>query len=105
MSLNTMSFFVDYFSKYIWLYPIKRKSDVKILFPQFKSLVEFFSKPTLLHCSLIMGVNMWVFHLILPLKVSPITRHHLTHWNKTVLPNDVVQPGIFGLNILVTFNY
>ena len=36
--------FVDYFSKYIWLYPIKQKSDVKILFPQFKSLVENFFK-------------------------------------------------------------
>ena len=32
--------FVDQFLKYIWLYPIKRKSDVSVLFPQFKSLVE-----------------------------------------------------------------
>ncbi|KAK1441497.1 hypothetical protein QVD17_07436 [Tagetes erecta] len=34
--------FVDYYSKYVWLYPIKRKSDVSIIFPQFKLLVEKF---------------------------------------------------------------
>lgn len=32
--------FVDYFSKYVWLYPLKRKSDVATIFPQFKLLVE-----------------------------------------------------------------
>ncbi|KAL4590424.1 hypothetical protein LXL04_003353 [Taraxacum kok-saghyz] len=32
--------FVDYYSKYIWLYPIKFKSDVSKIFPQFKLLVE-----------------------------------------------------------------
>ncbi|KAL4561418.1 hypothetical protein LXL04_033584 [Taraxacum kok-saghyz] len=38
--------FVDFYSKYVWLYPMKRKSDVAILFPQFKSLVEkFFNTP------------------------------------------------------------
>nr|KYP63540.1 Retrovirus-related Pol polyprotein from transposon TNT 1-94 [Cajanus cajan] len=34
--------FVDHFTRYIWLYPIKRKSDVQTLFPKFKSLVENF---------------------------------------------------------------
>ena len=34
--------FVDYYSKYVWLYPIKAKSDVATLFPQFKLLVEKF---------------------------------------------------------------
>ncbi|GJT77324.1 retrovirus-related pol polyprotein from transposon TNT 1-94 [Tanacetum coccineum] len=38
--------FVDFYSKYTWLYPIKRKPDVSILFPQFKILVEkFFHTP------------------------------------------------------------
>ncbi|KAL4585747.1 hypothetical protein LXL04_010371 [Taraxacum kok-saghyz] len=32
--------FVDYYSKYIWLYPMKHKSDVALLFPQFRTLVE-----------------------------------------------------------------
>ena len=32
--------FVDYFSRYIWLYLMKKKSDVSILFPQFKTLTE-----------------------------------------------------------------
>lgn len=34
--------FVDYFSKYIWIYPIKYKSDVSKNFPQFELLVEKF---------------------------------------------------------------
>jgi hypothetical protein len=34
--------FVDYYSKYVWLYPMKRKSDVSIIFPRFKQLVEKF---------------------------------------------------------------
>ncbi|KAL4557404.1 hypothetical protein LXL04_035581 [Taraxacum kok-saghyz] len=38
--------FVDYFSKYTWLYPMKHKSDVAKLFPQFKLLVEkYFQDP------------------------------------------------------------
>lgn len=32
--------FVDHFSKYVWLYPLKLKSDVFIIFPVFKNLVE-----------------------------------------------------------------
>ncbi|WVZ16395.1 hypothetical protein V8G54_009377 [Vigna mungo] len=39
--------FVDHFTRYIWLYPIKRKSDVQTLFPKFKSLLEnFFHRNT-----------------------------------------------------------
>jgi transposase InsO family protein len=34
--------FVDHFTRYIWLYPMKRKSDVQTIFPKFKSLVENF---------------------------------------------------------------
>ena len=34
--------FVDYYSKYVWFYPIKHKSDVSTIFPQFKLLVEKF---------------------------------------------------------------
>lgn len=38
--------FVDYFTKYTWLYPISHKSDVATIFPQFKLLVEkFFQHP------------------------------------------------------------
>jgi hypothetical protein len=37
---------VDHFTKYIWFYPLKFKSDVSIIFPKFKSLVEkFFNLP------------------------------------------------------------
>ena len=32
--------FLDHFSKYVWLYPLKLKSDVSIIFPIFKNLVE-----------------------------------------------------------------
>lgn len=38
--------FVDHFLKYIWLYPLKNKSDVSIIFPKFKSIVEkYFNLP------------------------------------------------------------
>jgi len=36
--------FVDHFTRYIWLYTMKRKSDVQIIFPKFKTLVENFHK-------------------------------------------------------------
>ena len=32
--------FMDHFSKYVWLYPLKLKSVVSIIFPIFKNLVE-----------------------------------------------------------------
>jgi hypothetical protein len=32
--------FVDHFTKYIWFYPMETKSSVRIIFPQFKNLVE-----------------------------------------------------------------
>lgn len=31
---------VDHFTKYNWLYTLKNKSDVSLIFPKFKSLVE-----------------------------------------------------------------
>lgn len=36
--------FVDHFCKYIWLYPLKKKSDTTQIFILFKALVEIFSK-------------------------------------------------------------
>lgn len=34
--------FVDHYTKYIWLYPMKQKSDVKSIFQQFKLVMEKF---------------------------------------------------------------
>ncbi|CAJ2655908.1 unnamed protein product [Trifolium pratense] len=34
--------FVDHYTRYIWLYPMKLKSDVQSIFPKFKTLVENF---------------------------------------------------------------
>jgi len=37
---------VDHFTKYIWFYPLKNKSDVSIIFPNFNNLVEkYFNLP------------------------------------------------------------
>ena len=36
--------FMDHFTKYIWFYPIKNKSDVFTIFPAFKNLVENYFK-------------------------------------------------------------
>ena len=37
---NYYVIFVDYYTKYIWLYPLRRKSDVHSTFVAFKKLVE-----------------------------------------------------------------
>ena len=34
--------FVDHFTPYIWLFPLKRRSDVSLIFPCYKSLIENF---------------------------------------------------------------
>jgi hypothetical protein len=36
--------FVDHFTKYIWFYPLKKKSDVKNTFIRFKAVVETYFK-------------------------------------------------------------
>lgn len=41
--------FVEFFTKYIWLYPLKKKSDVFFIFPQFKRLVENFFDHTIVY--------------------------------------------------------
>lgn len=40
--------FVDFYTEYICLYPMKHKLDIKILFPQFKRLVEKYFKTPLI---------------------------------------------------------
>ena len=35
---------VDHFTKYVWLYPMYRKSDVSIIFPKFRAIVENYFK-------------------------------------------------------------
>ena len=50
--------FVDQFTHYIWLYMLKRKSDVSLVFPRFKTLVKNFFKHKIITLSThIMGVN------------------------------------------------
>ena len=39
--------FVDYFTKYTWLFLIKNKSDVPSVFQRFKSLVEHYFSTTI----------------------------------------------------------
>lgn len=39
--------FVDHFTKYIWFYPLKNKSDTKSVFIRFKSLVEKYFEKTI----------------------------------------------------------
>ena len=40
--------FVDHFTKYMWLYPLKLKSDVHAVFNRFKPLVENFFKNSII---------------------------------------------------------
>ena len=39
--------FVDYFTKYTWLYPLKHKSDVTSIFERFKTIVENYFATTI----------------------------------------------------------
>ena len=39
--------FVDYFTKYTWLYPLKHKSDVTSIFECFKTIVENYFATTI----------------------------------------------------------
>lgn len=39
--------FIDHFTKYIWLYPLKHKSDVKETFIRFKAIVEKYFNSTI----------------------------------------------------------
>ena len=34
--------FVDHYTKYIWVFPMKLKSEVSVIFPRFKKVVEKF---------------------------------------------------------------
>lgn len=40
--------FVDHFTKYVWLYPLRLKSDVSVVFFQFKAMVEKFLKRSII---------------------------------------------------------
>ncbi|KAK0598258.1 hypothetical protein LWI29_033060 [Acer saccharum] len=40
--------FVDHFTKYMWMYPLKNKSDVHDVFGRFKTLVEKFFKNSII---------------------------------------------------------
>lgn len=40
--------FVDHFTKYIWFYPLKRKSDVQIVFRRYKAIVEKYFQQTII---------------------------------------------------------
>jgi hypothetical protein len=64
--------FVDHFTKYVWLYPIKFKSDVHSIFIQFKSIVEkYFNLPIIT----LFSDNGGEF-----IKLKPfLTNHGITH--------------------------
>ena len=49
--------FVYHFTHYIWLYIVKRKSDVSLIFPHFKTLLEKFFKQKLITLYSDNGVN------------------------------------------------
>ncbi|KAD5508125.1 hypothetical protein E3N88_15828 [Mikania micrantha] len=77
--------FVDFYSKYTWLYPIKQKSDVAILFPQFKSLVEKFFKTPLVS---LFSDNGGEYIGLIPY----LLRHGISHF--TTPPHTPEQNGV-----------
>ena len=84
--------FGDHYTKYIWFFPIKQKSDVSIIFPKFKKVVEkLFQKPIIIHLRSFFEDN-GISHLLTP----PHTPEH----NATVerCHRHIVEIGITLLN-------
>lgn len=54
---NYYLLFVDHYSKYVWLYPMKNKSNVLSIFMQFKALVEKYFNFPIIYYSLTMAVS------------------------------------------------
>lgn len=76
--------FMDYYSKYVWLYPIKQKSDVSKIFPQFKLLVEkFFQTPIISIFSDNGGEYQGLSSFLQSMGISHYTIPPHTHPNKT----------------------
>ena len=71
--------FVDHYTKYIWFYPLKRKSEVKENFIRFRAIVENFLKPKSPHYTLTMAVSTCLSENTLPQLVSHISQPHPTH--------------------------
>ena len=58
--------FVDHFTKYIWFYPLKHKSDTTLTFIKFKALVETISTTKSKFSIQIMVVNLLPSHPFFP---------------------------------------
>ncbi|KAD3066422.1 hypothetical protein E3N88_34302 [Mikania micrantha] len=89
--------FVEYHTKYTWLYPIKRKSDVSTLFPQFKTLVEIFFTTRLSLFSRTTKANTLALFPTFNNMAFPTLQHLHIPRNKMGLPNDTIvtllKPG------------
>jgi hypothetical protein len=82
--------FVDHFTKYIWFYPMETKSSVRIIFPQFKNLVENRFQLKIKSVYSDNGGEFVALKHYLQQMESVITPQLLIHRNKTVFLSDVI---------------
>ncbi|KAJ9562385.1 LOW QUALITY PROTEIN: hypothetical protein OSB04_007545 [Centaurea solstitialis] len=96
--------FVDFYSKYIWLYPMKRKSDVSHLFPQFKMLVEkYFQTPLISLFTDNGGEYQGLASYLKSVGISHFTTPPPTRRNKMASPNDVIVMWLKPALLYFTF--
>ena len=87
--------FFDHVTRYIWLYPMKRKSDVQVIFPKFKSLVENFHKQQI---KILYTDNVGEY-----IGLHPFLRNHgISHHNTPLNIMEFQNAGIVTLPILVS---
>lgn len=73
---------VDDFTRYTWIYPLKLKSDVAAIVPQFIKLVERQFQKKIKSFQSDMGVNLWCLVLYSGVLVLFTNIHVLTHINR-----------------------
>jgi histone deacetylase 1/2 len=79
--------FIDAYSRFTWLYLIKRKSDVFDVFIQFQAHVERLLKHKIVHVQSDWGVNITTsIRSLISLGSRTVCLAHI-HINRMVLPN------------------
>lgn len=81
---------VDHFSKFMWLFPLKRKSDVFDVFTRFVTMAERQFSTKLKTVQTDWGVNSEIYHNFSPLLASFTVSLALTPANKMVSSRDVI---------------
>lgn len=82
--------FVDHFSKYLWLYPLKHKSKKKKIIHEVQILCkQVFKRPIITFTQINMGAHVKIVSFLASNGITPPPLAPLTHLNIMVIPRDV----------------